>query len=94
MSRLSATLMLTLSVAAFLAALSVVAWRQGPAREVMADRERVREAIALESEVRAELIDEIVHLESRRRVVRDARERLGMHIPDTRDLVLLPVGDR
>lgn len=94
MTRLSATLILALSVAAFLAALSVVAWRQGRARDVMADREQVREDIALESEVRAELADKIIHLESRRRVVSEARERLGMDYPDTRDLVMLPGGDR
>jgi len=94
MSRLSGTLILALSVAAFLAALSLVAWRQGRARDVMVDREHVREQIALETEVRAELMGKIRHLESRRRVVRDAGARLGMHVPDAGDLVLLPVADR
>jgi len=94
MTRLSGALTLALAVAAFLAALSLVAWRQGRARDVMVERERVREAIALETEVRAELLDKIRHLESRRRVVREAGERLGLHVPDAGDLVLLQVTDR
>ena len=92
MSRLSGVLLLALAVAAFLSALSVVAWRQGRAREVMAERERIREAIALETEVISELEEEIAHLESRRRVVREARERLGLRVPDTRDLVFFSEG--
>ena len=94
MTRLSGVLTLTLSVAAFLAALSLVAWRQGRAREVMVERELVREEIALETEVRAELLGKIRHLESRRRVVRDAELLLGLRVPDAVDLVLLPVVDR
>ena len=94
MTRVSGVLLLALFVAAFLAALSVVAWRQGRARVVMAEREQVREAIALENEVLAELADKITHLESRRRVVQDARDRLGMHVPDARDLIYMPAEGR
>ncbi len=94
MTRPSTTVILALSVAALFAALSVVAWRQGGAREVMTEREDVRESIALETEERSTLLDEIRHLESRRRVVTDARDRLGLRIPDASDVVLFPVDER
>ena len=94
MTRLSGALVLALSMAAFLAALSVVAWRQGRAREVMAEREALREQIVLETEVRSSLLDKISYLESRRRVVQDARDLLGLHIPDAGDLILLPLADQ
>jgi len=42
----------------------------------------------------SELKREIVALTARERIVRDAGKRLGMVVPDERDIVLLPVLDR
>ncbi len=94
MIRPSATVIVALGVAAIFAALSVVAWRQGRARDVMTERESVRELLALETEERSELLDEIRRLESRRHVVTEARARLGLRIPDASDVVLFPAVDR
>lgn len=73
-----------------LAALSLVTWRQtrGVAME--------RELRTLESErslVEAERVSlsrRIEELGSRSRVVRVARERLGMHLPEDDEIVFLP----
>jgi hypothetical protein len=89
MNRLPVSLLVTLCVALFLASLSVVAWRQGRAREVMADRERVIGAIAMEIDERARLLERIRYLESRGRVTKEAEQRLGLAIPSDSSIVFL-----
>lgn len=92
MSRLPASLLVTLCVAMFLSSLSVVAWRQGRAREVMTEREKVINAIAMEIDERARLTERIRYLESRGRVTKDASERLGLAIPSDSAIVFLAGG--
>ena len=55
----------------------------------MASVSRVRRERSLAVADRAELVRRIDYLESRGRVVSEARERLGLHIPDDTERVLL-----
>jgi cell division protein FtsL len=73
------------------ASLSVVTWRQteGVARE-RAIRETRAERAITETE-RMELERRIQALSTRTRVVRVARERLGMAVPSDDEIVLLPL---
>lgn len=89
MSRVSGPSFVALAVAALLAALSLVAWRQSRALEALAELDHVRRETALVMAERLELQRRIRHLESRPRVVSEARERLGMHTPDASEIVIL-----
>ncbi len=79
-----------LAVAALLASLSLVAWRQARALEALAALDGVRQARVLAVAEKAELERRIQYLESRGRVVPAARSRLGMHTPDASEMVILP----
>jgi cell division protein FtsL len=82
-----------LAVLALLAALSLVAWRQSRALEALAALDVVRRERVLAEAERAGLDSRIQFLESRGRVVPDARARLGMHLPDATEIVIL-AGDQ
>lgn len=90
MKRLSTSSRAALSVAALLASLSFVAWRQGRGMEVLETLDRVRDDIALATAETSELRRRIQYLESRGRVVEEARRRLGMHTPDAVEQMMLP----
>lgn len=79
-----------LAVAILLASLSLVTWRQSRAYEANEALDGVRRARSLAEAERSELIRRIQYLESRGRVVPDARRRLGMHSPGASEIVLLP----
>jgi hypothetical protein len=84
-----------LAVAVLLAALSLVTWRQGRALEALTVLDRVHRDLTLAEAERTELVRRIRHLESRGRVVQEARDRLGMHIADvTTEQVILDGGVR
>lgn len=87
--RLSAPSLAALSVAAFLASLSLVAWRQGRALEVFAHLDRVRSEQALALAERRALTTRLQELESRGFVTREAVRRLGMIQPADSSIVLL-----
>jgi cell division protein FtsL len=74
-----------------LGSLAVVTWRQteGVAREQQLREVRAERAIR-EAE-RLELQRRIHALSTRSRVVRVARERLGMHLPRDHEIVWLPL---
>lgn len=90
MSRALGPIRVALAVAALLASLSLVAWRQSRALETMEALDHVRRERSLTLAERAELERRIHYLESRARVVPAARERLGMHMPDASEIVYLP----
>lgn len=83
--------LVALAVAAILAALSLVTWRQARALEALAEVDRVHREVLLAESERGELLRDIQHLESRARIVADARERLGMRLPEGSEIVLLSV---
>ena len=67
--------------------------RAGCALERRAAQTRGASAALTEAE-RVELVRRIEELRSRARVVRVARERLGMHLPSDDEIVFLPVPRR
>ncbi len=69
-------------VAVFLASLSLVAWRQGQAITVMTEVQQLEFDIQLKRADNDDLRGSIQYLESRTRVTEEAREKLGMRVPD------------
>ncbi len=89
MKRIGGPSRAALSIAVLLAALSLVAWRQSRAFETMAELERIRREANLAQGERAGLARRARSLESRGRVVPEARRRLDMHLPDASEIVYL-----
>ena len=79
----------TLVVGLLLAALTLVTWRQVRALEALADLDRVRREVSLVIADQHDLANRIRGLESRGRVMRTARERLGMRAPGESEIVWL-----
>jgi cell division protein FtsL len=77
--------------AGLVAAMGFVIWRQTVGADRMRELEKVREEIAVAEAERAELQTRILTLGRRERVVRYARERLGMHVARDEEIVLLAV---
>jgi len=77
--------------AAFMASLTLVVWRQSRALQMLGDLEVVRSQRASEEARRAAVARELEALESRARVGRAARERLGMRLPSGSELIILPL---
>ena len=90
MNRIALPSLVAIAVAAFLASLSLVAWRQVRTLEVLEELEGIRSEEALATADLTDLEGRVRYLESRGRVVPEARERLGMHIPDGSEMVMLP----
>lgn len=88
--RISGTSLTALAVAALLASLSLVTWRQARAFETLGELDGLRRQISLVESERAELFRRIQVLESRGRVVRDARDRLDMRAPRALEIIYLP----
>ena len=87
--RLSGTVKVAFCVAVLLASLSLVAWRQSRAFEAMGALEEIRRETTLAEAERAELEARLGLLESRAWVVPEARERLGLRLPRSSDIVYL-----
>jgi len=85
------TIRLALAFAAMFAALTLVIWRQSRALELLRAMDTMRSARVIAEAQRSELIRNIQMLESRARVVADARDRLGMHVPSAQEIVILPL---
>ena len=90
MKSLAGTSRVALAVAAFLASLSLVSWRQRQALDTMERLDSLRREISIETTNREELEVRILHLESWGRVVTEAEERLGMRKAGAADIVYLP----
>ena len=89
MTRLAGTSMVALATAALLASLSLVAWRQARALEVLERLDEVRRELTLSESEKADLLSRVRVLESRGRVVPEAREELRMRMPDASEIVIL-----
>jgi cell division protein FtsL len=90
-ARRRASLGRLLWAAGIVLALGTVIWRQTVGADRMRDLEKVKEEIAVAQAEKAELQTKIVQLGRRERVVRYARERLGMHVARDEEIVLLAV---
>ena len=82
-----------LAVAALLASLTVVAWRQSAARAVLAELDAAERELAELSETRSELARVLDAMEARPWVAAEAGRRLGMRAPAEHELVITS-GDR
>lgn len=85
------TIRLALAFAALLGSLTLVIWRQSRALELLRSIDSMRSARVIAEAESAELARRIQNLESRGRVVADARDRLGMHVPSATEIVILPL---
>ncbi|HUP89349.1 MAG TPA: hypothetical protein VM100_08365 [Longimicrobiales bacterium] len=85
------TIRLALAFAALLGSLTLVIWRQSRALEMLRSIDSMRGARVIAEAERNEFVRRIQHLESRTRVVSDARDRLGMHVPSATEIVILPL---
>jgi len=81
--------MVALATAALLASLSLVTWRQARAMESLEKLDGIRRELSLGESERADLLSSVRVLESRGRVVPEAREELGMRMPDASEIVIL-----
>jgi uncharacterized protein HemX len=80
-----------LLVAAVAASLSVVVWRQTEGTERQRELSRLREERSIAAAERTEWENRILALQTRTRITRVARERLGLHVARDDQVVLLPV---
>jgi cell division protein FtsL len=87
----SGTIRLALAFATLLVALTLVIWRQSRALEVLRSVDQMRSERVIAEAERSELTRRIQRLESRGRVVADARDRLSMHVPSANEIVILPL---
>jgi cell division protein FtsL len=78
-------------VAVLLAAFGAVVWRQTRAVERERELRGLRNELAVAEGEKVELANRIQALQSRARIVRVAKERLGLHLPTDEEIVLLPV---
>lgn len=90
MRRLAGTSLVALATAILLASLSLVAWRQARALESLESLDGLRRDLTLAQAEREELELRVHELESRGRIVPEARRRLGMRVPDAAEIVILP----
>ena len=91
MRALAGTSMVGLAVAAFLASLSLVSWRQVEALRQLEHLEVLEQECLVEKATLEELENKVRHLESWGRVVSEAESRLGMRRALSADIILLPV---
>jgi cell division protein FtsL len=84
---------IALATLALVSSLILVAWRQSRALEALAALDAVRRERSLAEAEHAALGRRIEHLESRVRVVPEARARLGMHLPDVSSELRILVGE-
>lgn len=82
----------TVTLAVLLGALAFVTWRQSRTFEALEALEELRRATSVARAERVELDRTVQFLESRARVVPEARRTLGMHLPGASELVFLSTG--
>lgn len=78
------------ALAALVGSLGLVAWRQARGLEALAELDRERRDRSFLISEGAELERRTQVLESRSRVVPEARRRLGMRTPASSEIVILP----
>lgn len=90
MSRVPDVVRVSMAVVTLLGSLSLVTWRQSRALETLARLDELQHQTSLAGAERVQLDGAIQALESRVRVVPAARDRLGMHLAVTEEMVFLP----
>ena len=82
------TVSIVLSGGSLLAALALVAWRQSRTRDLLAEVAQLRSERAQAETEMTEQSGRVQYLESRARVVPQARRRLGMRVPSSAEIVI------
>lgn len=85
---------IALALAALLAALSLVAARQGKGLRLLSEVEALESRMELQRAREDELVSRIRHLESRGVIVERAQTELGMHKPEGEELQIWPGAGR
>lgn len=80
----------SVTFAVFVASLGLVTWRQSRALEVHTELDELRRQVSVAQAEQIELERSIQVLLSRTRVAPVAMDRLGMHMPDASEQVILP----
>jgi hypothetical protein len=80
----------TVTFAVLVASLGFALWRQSRAFEAFVELDGLRGRVAVAHAERIELDRGIQVLMSRTRIVPAAGDRLGMHMPDANEQVILP----
>lgn len=93
-NRRSAAGKAVLALAALLAALALVAWRQSTARETMAELDEVVRQLALAADERQELDRRVASVEKRSWVEAEVGRRLGLRPPRDGEVVIPSGGSR
>lgn len=88
MNRKAGTGRVIVALVAYAAALTAVAWRQSTTRETMAEVDRLSREVAVAADHREELAREVLGLEDRRWVVKEADRRLGLRPPREEEVVI------
>jgi cell division protein FtsL len=88
--RIPDVLRVSMAVVTLLGSLGLVTWRQSRALETLARLDELQLETSLAEAERGQLNGAIQALESRVRVVPAARDRLGMHLAATEEMVFLP----
>jgi cell division protein FtsL len=86
-----ALLKVLLFAAAVLSAFALVVWRQTRASDRQREIRGLDADVAVAEGEKTELMNRIQALQSRARITRVARERLGLHLPSDSEIVLLPL---
>lgn len=79
------------ALAAMLAALAFVAWRQSTTRETMQGLQEIQRDLAIAADEREELVRRLTQLEARPRIAAEAARRLGLRPPSDHEVVM-PAG--
>lgn len=74
-----------------IASLAFVSWRQPMGLAMERTVRELETQSAMSEAERVELSRRIEYLRSRARIVQVARDRLGMHLPEDNEIILLPV---
>lgn len=93
MKALTGTSLVALAVAALLASLSLVSWRQRQALLTLERVDSLKHECTLERATLDELETRLLQLESWPWVSREAERRLGMRKAGSSDIILLPGAD-
>jgi len=93
MKALAGTSLVALAVAALLASLSLVSWRQRQALQTLDRVDSLKHECALQEATLEELEARLLQLESWSRVSSEAERRLGMRKAGASDIVILTGAD-
>ena len=94
MSRARRARRVIFALAAIVASLAVVAWRQSATRETMQELVRADRELEVALDEREEVARDLIAVESRRSIAGEAVRRLGLRPPTEREVIITSGGAR